>query len=196
MRPPAGLPPVGGGLVAEGSDRRLQPDCEGPCILAFGGHERVSEGDSCARRVWQGSALAEDPSGALEVDGHNGHVAPDGQKGRSSTELLAPSVRAPAAFRVEQDAPAVVDQVSGHVRRFPADPAPFDGYGAHGECCHCTAHPVAEEVVGGCSYEQPVTPWVRDGREQEGGVGVAVVVGHKDHCAIQAIQAVHAAAVR
>ena len=115
------------------------------------------------------------------MDGHYRDLATDGKEGSTATELLSPPVWAASAFRVEQDAPPVIDQVAGHVCGLAAHLGSLDRHGTDGQRRDGAAEPVSKKVVSRRADHYTVAPWFGDRGEQQGRVGMAVVVGHEDH---------------
>ena len=111
MCPLSCLPPVVGCLVAQRGYGCLESGGETAGMFALGGEERIAKGDRRAGTARQEVSLAEDPVGAGNVHRHHRDIAADGQVGGATTEGLSPAVGAPATFRKDQDAPAVVKQV-------------------------------------------------------------------------------------
>ena len=99
----------------------------------------------------------------------------------AAAERLAPPVGGAAPFGEDDHAPPVGEQFGRVVGRPAARPSPLDRDGVEREGRRRAGDPVAEEVVGRGHHEHLVAPRLRDRREHQRRVEVAVVVGGEDH---------------
>ena len=174
------LPPVGFKLVSQGLHSLLNALVESSGTLIGACDQRLSEDHSARGLTRPLFAALQQRTSARYVDRHHRHIAFLRQMRCARSEGHAPAVFAAAAFGIEQQAPAFAYQLGCVIGGAAVGAVAFYGDGADADGRKHACGSVAEEIVGGCAHHQLVPPRFGDGSEEQGGVGVAAVVGDED----------------
>ena len=196
MSASSGLPPVTHCLISEFGHPCFNPNIERTSIFILAAVHGFTESHRCAARRWGALTLAQDSPSSFDVYWHDGSVCSLGNERGASPKGLTPSVGAPAALGEDHERPAFVDQIAGQVGRRSADLGPVDGDRPDDQRRQGSGHAGTEEVVGGSADYCTVTPWCRQGTQEERRVDMAVVVGGKYRRTCEVVEPIFASAGR
>ena len=132
VRALAGRPPVGRDLVGERGDGGFDAHRVFAGVFTVERAQRVTERDRDLRAM-ERAAFAQHPSGAVEMDRHDGYAGAQGDERGAAAERLTPTVGRATAFGEDQQAPSVVDEPACEVGRLAPDLGALDGNGADDE---------------------------------------------------------------